>query len=395
MKIFNKVSVTVWAVVLMIGLTWLVTARAATTPSLGVAAAYGVLASTYTNSSAATTINGGVGFTTAPAATPGGTHTNYGSGAPYSTAGSNQGTALSDLNGQACTFTWGAAVELSTDATHGYAGVYTPGVYCSTGAMSITGSIQLNAAGTYIFRPVGALNTAAGATVTLTGGASVHDVFWTPTGATTLGANTTFVGTVIGNAGITTGADVSWTGRALAFGGTVTTGAAATITVPTPPATPTPTPTQTPTPSPSGGSLAQYNLREGDTISAKGSADPDIYIVNEWGYKRLFLNPIIFNFYGHLGGFSKVKSVSPAARNAFPTSGLFRNCETLDPKVYGVEVTGEDSGILHWINTSGAQAVQDDSEFFKKVFCINSNEFNWYTQGSTYTSVNQVPSYSR
>lgn len=140
---------------------------------------------------------------------------------------------------------------------------------------------------------------------------------------------------------------------------------------------------------------ADYGLREGQTISAAGSDDPDVYIVNEQGYKRLFLNPAIFSFYGHLGGFAAVKNVTPSVRDAFPTSGLFRNCETGDQKVYGVEVTGEDVGMLHWVNTSGSQAVADDPNFFKKVFCINNNEFNWYSKGSDYTSVNQVPNYSR
>ena len=71
---------------------------------------------------------------------------------------------------------------------------------------------------------------------------------------------------------------------------------------------------------------ADYGLKEGDVISAAGSSDPDVYIVNEMGYKRLFLNPAIFNFYGHLGGFKAVKSVSAVTRDAFVTSGLFRNC---------------------------------------------------------------------
>ena len=141
---------------------------------------------------------------------------------------------------------------------------------------------------------------------------------------------------------------------------------------------------------------SDYNLKEGETISAAGSDDPDIYIVNEMGYKRLFLNPVIFGFYGHLGGFAKVKNVSSATRDAFVTSGLFRNCETGDEKVYGVESTGEDTGSLHWVNTSGSQAVADDPNFFKKVFCINNNEFSWYNKSATdYTSVNQVPNYSR
>ena len=140
---------------------------------------------------------------------------------------------------------------------------------------------------------------------------------------------------------------------------------------------------------------SDYGLKEGDVVSSAGSDDPDVYIVNEMGYKRLFLNPAIFGFYGHLGGFAAVKNVSPATRDAFGTSGLFRNCETNDEKVYGVETTGEDTGMLHWVNTTGAQAVVDDANFFKKVFCINSNEFNWYAQGTAYTSVSQVPNYVR
>lgn len=138
---------------------------------------------------------------------------------------------------------------------------------------------------------------------------------------------------------------------------------------------------------------SDYGLKEGDTVSAAGSEDPDVYIVNENGYKRLFLNPVIFGFYGHLGGFAKVKNVSSATRDAFPTSGLFRLDG--DEKVYGVETTGEDTGMFHWVNTSGAQAVADDPNFFKKVFVINQNEFNWYSKGSDYTSVSQVPNYVR
>ena len=142
--------------------------------------------------------------------------------------------------------------------------------------------------------------------------------------------------------------------------------------------------------------LAQVDvLHEGDLISAAGSSDPDIYIINEHGFKRLFLNPVIFGFYGHLGGFANVKTVTPAVRDSYGTSGLFRNCETNDERVYGVEVTGEDTGILHWVNVTGAQAVAQDANFFKKVFCINSNEFSWYAMGSTYTSVTQVPDYAR
>lgn len=207
-------------------------AHAATTPSLGNASTYAVLGSTYTNTVVGTTINGDVGFTTGPAVAPLGIHTNYGSGAPYATAGIDQNTARIALASQGCTFTFAdGAIDLATDITNpNGVGVFTPGVYCSVGAMSIGGPLTFNGAGTYIFRPIGALTSVVGSSMTLNG-ASECDIFWTPTEATTLAATTAFSGTVIDAAGITVGTTTTWIGRALAFGGTVTT-AKDTITVP-------------------------------------------------------------------------------------------------------------------------------------------------------------------
>jgi len=220
-KILNKFSVIVFAVVFSFSIISPVFTLAAVTPPLGMATTYAILGDTYTNTSV-TTVNGGVGFTTPPAVAPLGTHVNYGSGIPYATAGVDQGTALTLLNSQGCTFNFPAgAINLSTDITHGTIGVYTPGVYCSSGAMDIGGPLLLNGSGTYIFRSAGALTSTVGAVVSLVG-TSACDVFWTSIGATTFGANTTFIGTLISNAGITVGANTTWTGRALAFGGTVT-----------------------------------------------------------------------------------------------------------------------------------------------------------------------------
>ena len=99
-------------------------ARAASTPSFGAATTYAILSSTYTNTTAGTTVSGDIGFTTGPAVVPAGTHANYGSGAPYSTAGTDQGTALSALNSQPCTFPFATgAINLATDTTHGTAGI--------------------------------------------------------------------------------------------------------------------------------------------------------------------------------------------------------------------------------------------------------------------------------
>lgn len=234
MKIFNRIAVITLAVASMFGLSGL--AMAASTPSLGTATTFGILSSTYTNTVSGTTINGDLGYTTGPAVAPTVTGTTHPADSTYTQAGTAQGTALTNLNSQACTFTFApGAVNLSTDTTHGPAGVYTPGVYCtsSSSAASIgTGGITLSGTGTYIFRVNGALTTVANSVVTLANGASACDVFWTPTAATTLGANSTFGGTDVDASGITIGSTIIWAGRALAFGGTVST-TADTITVPT------------------------------------------------------------------------------------------------------------------------------------------------------------------
>jgi hypothetical protein len=129
---------------------------------------------------------------------------------------------------------------------------------------------------------------------------------------------------------------------------------------------------------------ADYNLMEGNLIRATG--DADVFIINEHGYKRLFINPQIFTLYGHLGGWSAVKEVTPTARDAFMTSPYYR--KSGDTKVYALEVTGDDTGVLHWVNMTGEAAVAADANFYKKIFTISDLEFNWYTKSTTdYTSL--------
>jgi hypothetical protein len=223
---------------------------AATEPNLLTSGTYGVLSSTYTNTAAGTTINGDLGYTTAPAVNPTVTGTTNVGNAAYNQAGLDQGSALTTLNGQTdCTSLGAGAVDLNAINLGAGPGVFPPGCYTSGGAMNITVSttVTLVGAGVYIFRPAGALTTGANSKVVATGGACENDVFWTPTGATTIGANAavsptpTFIGTIIDNAGITLGHFANLTGRALAFGGTVTTDAN-TISVPICPAFVTPIP---------------------------------------------------------------------------------------------------------------------------------------------------------
>ncbi|MEO8105002.1 MAG: ice-binding family protein [Candidatus Saccharibacteria bacterium] len=204
-------------------------AYAATSPSLGVAGPFSVLSGSYVNTTPGTVLNGDLGYTTGPAVTPTVNGNTRVADATYNQAGIDQGSTLSALASQTCDFTFAAgAVNLATDATHtstnGGLGHYDPGVYCIPGALDTTvnGTITLDGAGTYIFRMDGALTTGANSNVVLAGGANACNVWWTPTAATTLGATSTFAGTIIDASGITIGSTVTWTGRALAFGGTVT-----------------------------------------------------------------------------------------------------------------------------------------------------------------------------
>jgi hypothetical protein len=145
---------------------------------------------------------------------------------------------------------------------------------------------------------------------------------------------------------------------------------------------------------------SDFDLREGMTVAALGSNDPDIYIINDAGYKRLFLNPVIFGFYGHLGGFKYLTNINSQVRDSFKTSVYFKNSELGDGKIYALEVTGEDMGVLHHINMTAEKALSQDEDFFNKVFSINNKEFNWYTKngtefGNDYTSLAMIPAYQR
>jgi hypothetical protein len=109
--------------VISLGMTFMMAAplvHAATPPPLGMADSFSILSGTYSNTTPGTTINGDLGYTTPPVTAPtvnGNTHV---ADATYNQAGIDQGTALSALNSQPCTFSFApGAVDLASDTTHG------------------------------------------------------------------------------------------------------------------------------------------------------------------------------------------------------------------------------------------------------------------------------------
>ncbi|MDD2487468.1 MAG: ice-binding family protein [Candidatus Gracilibacteria bacterium] len=218
---------------LSLSLTGIFAVSAAVTPTLGTASTFSILAGTFTNTSAATIINGDIGFTTGPFLAPLGTQLNYGPGVPTPQARIDVSDALSTgLAPQTCTpaFTFGSTTDLSLLPQP-----LTSGVYCIAGDASIgSAGITLSGTGTFIFRINGSLTSVDNSVVTLSPLTSACDVFWTPTAATTLGATTVFGGIIIDNANaITIGANTTLLGRALSLGaGSVTTGDSSVITAP-------------------------------------------------------------------------------------------------------------------------------------------------------------------
>lgn len=230
-----------WAFIALFALAPAGAALAATAPPLGTAGTYAIVSSTFTNANTApqTIVNGDVCYTTGPV-TPPLTVTGLTSTPCLPAVGTDQALALANLNGQACTSLGAGAVALDSIVIGANPpGTIPPGCYSSGGAMNVTAStvVTLSGAGVYVFRPGGALDTAANSAVLLTAGACASDVFWAPGGAATIGANAAlsaspnFAGNIIDAAGITIGHFANVTGRMLAYGGTVTTDAD-TITVP-------------------------------------------------------------------------------------------------------------------------------------------------------------------
>ncbi len=253
MSKFNKNSVVmaVSVVFLAFGLAGPVAALAATAPTLGAVGTYAIVSDTWTNTLNAgleTAVIGGVCYTTPPGTPPisinGVTTTPLSQAVVPCTNGAAQSSALANLNAQACT-SIGTNVTLNTIIIGANPpGTFPPGCYSSSGTMDITLStnVTLNGPGVYIFRSGGALTTGANSNVLLTNGALAQNVYWTPGGAASIGANAatsptpTFVGTIIadalGSTGINVGHFANVRGRLLAFGHTVTTDSN-TITVPT------------------------------------------------------------------------------------------------------------------------------------------------------------------
>jgi Ice-binding-like len=190
------------------------------TINLGAADSFGALsAAAMTNAGGDTVVGGNVGSSISIDA--GVTHPGY---AAYGAGSSQLADAQASL-GTAYDF---AAAQTSTgDITTGsLGGTKGPGVYDSTSAILITGSLTLDGGGdpnaVFIFRAVSDLTVDPGASISYTNGAQPCNVFWKVQSAWLKNSGSTFVGTIMALTQITLTDNITVQGRVLARNADVT-----------------------------------------------------------------------------------------------------------------------------------------------------------------------------
>jgi len=212
------------AVVLGLGVAAPVASAAQPTVGLGTATPFAVLGSSTVTNTGPSVISGDLGVYAGSAATgfpPGtliGGGTQHLADAVAQQAQHDATTAYNDAAGRTPVVTEpGGLLGGQTLA---------PGVYKAASALSLTGTVTLDAGGdpnaVFIFQAGSTLVTASGSMVSLTGGASACNVFWQVGSSATLGTTTTFVGTILALASVSLQTDASVQGRVIARTGAVT-----------------------------------------------------------------------------------------------------------------------------------------------------------------------------
>lgn len=233
-------------------------AYAATSPTLGDADSFSVLAKTLISDADVagdlTSISGDVGLDDTGAAITGLTtaevagtiYATDGTG-PDGVTGNNPALMTSARNANIAAYGTLNTGDNSTCTTIDVelgGQTLVPGVYCSGGVFTLNGTLTLSGTtGTWIFQSTATLIT--GGTANVVGGDPCN-VWWQVPSSATLGTNTSLTGNVLALTSITIQTGASLDGRAFAQNGAVTLDDN-TISGPTCAAAATPTPTPTPT----------------------------------------------------------------------------------------------------------------------------------------------------
>jgi Ice-binding-like len=198
---------------------WPGAALAATSPRLGTALNFTVLAGSTITNTGPTVITGNLGLS------PGSAVTGFPPGVVTGVSHKHDKVALLAKNGLATAYVDAANAPTTSDLTGKNLGGknLTAGVYKFSSSAQLTGTLTLSGTGVFIFQIGSTLTTASNAVVRLTNGAQACAVYWQVGSSATLGTATHFQGNLMALTSITltTGANIL-NGRALARNGALT-----------------------------------------------------------------------------------------------------------------------------------------------------------------------------
>jgi hypothetical protein len=127
------------------------------------------------------------------------------------------------------------------------------------------------------------------------------------------------------------------------------------------------------------GALIKSNATNSDGTPTLSSLD--VYIVKLVGtkkFKRLVLNPTVFNSYGHLN-WGDIQTVSQSVMDEYTNSGLVRVDTDPDEKVYAMAPDG-DVGSKSWVNVSAEKFLSiAGSEDGDSIYTINATDAGSYS----------------
>lgn len=194
-------------------------AFAATSPRLGTALNFSVLAGSTITNTGPTVVTGSLGLD------PGSAVTGFPPGRITGSKHITDAVALQAKGGLVTAYNDAANAPTTSDLTGKNLGGknLNPGVYAFSSSAQLTGSLTLSGKGVYIFKIKSTLTTASNSVVRLTDGAEGCSVFWQVGSSATLGTASQLQGNLMALTSITmtTGATIR-SGRALARNGAVT-----------------------------------------------------------------------------------------------------------------------------------------------------------------------------
>ncbi|MGV8848003.1 MAG: ice-binding family protein [Propionibacteriaceae bacterium] len=212
------------AALAMVGMLFVAGSNAVAAPTavgLGTASSFAVLAGTGITNTGPTTITGDIGTFPNTAITGATSLTLNGTNRAGSSV--TQGAKTDLVKAYTTAAGQGPTTAIPADLV---GKTLKPGVYHSAGAIGLSGVLTLDAGGNrnavWVFQAGSTLITSSGSKVAMLNGAQACNVFWQVGSSSTLGTNSTFIGTIMALTSISLQTGAKLDGRALARNGGVT-----------------------------------------------------------------------------------------------------------------------------------------------------------------------------